>query len=69
VDGRQANYSDGMTLTELSTFMAGLGCKSAYNLDGGQTAQMVLDGNLVNMPANGGRKVGDIIYIERADDK
>ncbi len=68
VDGRQKYYSVGMTLTELSSFMASLGCKVAYNLDGGQTAQMVLDEALVNMPANGGRKVGDIIYIEKADD-
>ena len=66
VDGRQKYYSDGMTLTELSAYMAELGCKVAYNLDGGQTAQMVLDDRLVNMPANGGRRVGDIIYIERA---
>ncbi|NLI54854.1 MAG: phosphodiester glycosidase family protein [Clostridiales bacterium] len=69
VDGRQKYYSDGMTLTELSTFMAGLGCKAAYNLDGGQTAQMVLDDNLVNMPANGGRRVGDIIYLGRTEDE
>lgn len=67
VDGRQKYYSEGLSLTELSTFMAGLGCKVAYNLDGGQTAQMVLEDNLVNMPANGGRRVGDIIYLERTE--
>lgn len=67
VDGRQKYYSIGMTLTELSSFMASLGCKVAYNLDGGQTSQMLLDDAIVDMPANGGRKVGDIIYIERAD--
>ena len=65
VDGRQKYYSVGMTLTQLSSYMAQLDCKVAYNLDGGQTAQMVLDDGLVNMPAYGGRKVGDIIYIER----
>ena len=58
-----------MTLTELSAFMASLGVKAAYNLDGGQTAQMVLEDNLVNMPANGGRRVGDIIYLERTEPK
>lgn len=68
VDGRQKYYSAGMTLSELSSFMESLGCKVAYNLDGGQTAQMVLDDALVNMPANGGRKVGDIIYIVKAGD-
>ena len=65
VDGRQKYYSDGMTLTELSAFMSELGCKTAYNLDGGQSAQMMLEDNLVNMPTNGGRRVGDIIYLER----
>lgn len=69
VDGRQKYYSTGMTLTELSAFMASLGVKAAYNLDGGQTAQMVLEDNLVNMPANGGRRVGDIIYLERTEPK
>lgn len=69
VDGRTKYYSEGMTLTALSTFMADLGCKVAYNLDGGQTAQMVLEDNLVNMPANGGRRVGDIIYLEGEEPK
>ena len=67
VDGRQKYYSTGMTLTELSAFMAQLGCKVAYNLDGGMTAQMVLEDNVVNQPASGGRRVGDIIYIERTE--
>jgi hypothetical protein len=67
VDGRQKYYSDGMTLTELSAFLSELGCKTAYNLDGGQSAQMVLEDNVVNMPANGGRRVGDIIYLERTE--
>lgn len=67
VDGRQKEYSDGMTLDEFSAFMAQLQCKVAYNLDGGQTAQMVLNDQLVNSPANGGRKVGDIIYIGRSE--
>jgi len=67
VDGRQKYYSAGMTLTELSAFMAQLGCKAAYNLDGGMTAQMVLEDNLVNQPPLGGRRVGDIIYLERTE--
>ena len=67
VDGRQKYYSEGMTLTELSAFMESLGCNAAYNLDGGQTAQMVLDDGLVNQPINGGRRVGDMIYLERME--
>lgn len=63
VDGRQPNYSSGMTLKELSSLFKELGCKSAYNLDGGQTAAMTFSDTLVNSPYNGGRKASDIIYI------
>ena len=61
VDGRQEGYSIGMTLAELSTVYAELGCKSAYNLDGGATAEMIFQGELVNRPYNGGRESSDII--------
>lgn len=63
VDGRQKGYSEGMTLTELAALFYSLGCKEAYNLDGGQTAVMVFMNELVNHPTGGGRKVSDIIYI------
>lgn len=61
VDGRQPGYSQGMTLAELSQVFAELGCKSAYNLDGGATAQMIYLGNVINKPYNGGRQSSDII--------
>jgi exopolysaccharide biosynthesis protein len=63
VDGRQEGYSKGMTMKELSQLFYKLGCTEAYNLDGGQTAQMVFMGNTVNQPYNGGRSVSDIIAI------
>lgn len=63
VDGRQEGYSKGMTMKELSQLFYKLGCADAYNLDGGQTAQMVFMGNTVNQPYNGGRSVSDIIAI------
>ena len=61
VDGRQKGYSDGMTLDELASTFAALGCQTAYNLDGGATAMMVFQGALVNHPTNGGRTSSDII--------
>jgi exopolysaccharide biosynthesis protein len=61
VDGRQKGYSDGMSLDELAATFAALGCQTAYNLDGGATAMMVFQGELVNQPANGGRTSSDII--------
>lgn len=63
VDGRQPGYSDGITMEALSQLFADLGCKAAYNLDGGQTAMMGFQGKLVNKPYNGGRSSSDIIYI------
>lgn len=62
-DGRQPKYSKGMTLAELSAAFYALGCKEAYNLDGGQTAAMLFEGELVNQPYQGGRRVSDIIYF------
>ncbi len=61
VDGRQKGYSDGMTLDELAATFESLGCRTAYNLDGGATAMMVFQGELVNQPTNGGRTSSDII--------
>ena len=63
VDGRQPDYSVGMTMEQLSQLFYNLGCKVAYNLDGGQSAVMVFNGQIVNQPYKGGRNVSDIIYI------
>jgi len=63
VDGRQPGYSVGMTLVELSRVFYDLGCKTAYNLDGGQTAMMIFDGSPVNQAYHGGRQCSDIIYF------
>ena len=63
VDGRQAGYSNGMTLAQLAALMQDLGAQVAYNLDGGKTSQMTFDDALVNQPTQGGRTTSDIIYI------
>ena len=63
VDGRQTGYSIGMRLTELSTLFEQLGCKQAYNFDGGATAIMIFQGNVINQPSSGGRESGDIIFF------
>jgi len=63
VDGRQKDYSIGMNLTELSALFENLGCKQAYNFDGGATAVMMFQGNVINQPYKGGRESGDIIYF------
>ncbi len=64
VDGRQHGYSSGMTLAQLSLLFSDLGCASAYNLDGGQSAIMASSEGLISQPAGGGRKISDIIFIK-----
>ncbi len=62
VDGRGESGS-GITLTNLSRLMEDLGCKAAYNLDGGASAQMYWDGEIINRSCNEGRTISDIIYL------
>ena len=57
VDGRQRNYSEGMTAYELACFMRDLGCWNAGNMDGGGSSIMALAGpdgqlRIANRPAN-----------------
>lgn len=66
VDGRQEGYSVGMTMQELSQFFYDSGCKVAFNLDGGQSSEMVFMGKVVNQPYDGGRSTNDILYITTA---
>ena len=70
VDGRQPKSSDpnayvsyGLIMQDLSQLMYDLGCREAYNLDGGMTAMMAYDGELLSHPAGGGRRNVDILYI------
>ncbi len=62
VDGR-SKASRGMTLIQLSRFMQELGCQTAYNLDGGQSAVLWFNGEIINKPYQGGRRLMDIVYI------
>ena len=68
VDGRQEGYSyPGYSLQQLSQLFKKLGCKVAFNLDGGQSTELVYYFNnsysFVNKPYNGGRSTSDIVYI------
>ena len=47
VDGRQ-DASPGLTMKQLSKFCESLGLSDAYNLDGGATSAMCLNGTVVN---------------------
>ena len=64
VDGRDEGYSRGVTMGELAQIMADLGCQVAYNLDGGGSSTMYLNGSVINRPSNGGeRATSDILYV------
>ena len=63
-DGRQGDWSVGLRLEELAEIMQGLGCKAAYNLDGGGSSVMYFNGEKVKYQSNGGgREVGDALFI------
>ena len=64
-DGRREGWSDkGMTLQEMQQVFLDYGCHIGYNLDGGGSATMVLNGELVNKTSGSReRNVSDIIYF------
>ena len=59
------NTVGGMNFDELAATCAALGCKTAYNLDGGGSTTLYLNGKVVNEPSGGGeRAISDIIYLK-----
>jgi hypothetical protein len=70
VDGRQGEYSLGMTLPELTRLLETLGATEALNLDGGGSSVMVVGGRPVNRPSDeaGERPVANALVLRRAPD-
>ncbi len=63
VDGRQAD-SQGVTLEVLAQYMADAGCQQAFNLDGGGSATLLLDGEIYNKRfTESERSISDIVYF------
>ena len=55
------------TVAQFAKNIAATGCRMAYCLDGGQTASIVMNNDLVNRPVYGQqRKISDIIYFATA---
>jgi hypothetical protein len=65
VDGRQPNYSMGMSLATLAELLLEFEAVEAMNLDGGGSSAMVLEGKLVNKPSDaaGERAVSDALMV------
>ena len=52
----------GCYLEDMARFFANLGCKEAYNLDGGSSVHMWYNGEEIGKP-NDDKPLTDIIYI------
>lgn len=65
IDGRQPDYSTGMTFKDLLALCARLDLVNALNLDGGGSTTMVAGGALVNKPSDvtGPRPVSDALIV------
>lgn len=66
VDGRGSNGSSGLNYGGMARLMGRYGAYNAYQLDGGGSATMVFNGNVLNKPSDGSeRAISDIIYVGR----
>ena len=65
-EGRLRDGGYGLTMAELAQIFSDLGCKSAYNLDGGDSACMVFQGEVCNI-RSGQRELGDILLIREPE--
>ena len=68
VDGRQPEFSLGITLPELGEVLLDLGVVEAVNLDGGGSSAMVVDNQLVSSPSDAGnvqRRVPTALLLKR----
>lgn len=65
IDGRRKGYSIGMNFKEMIKLSQRLGLTEAYNLDGGGSAIMVFDGEIINQPSGKGeaRDLLDMVVI------
>ncbi len=75
VDGRgtksaieERKTSVGLEMDDLAKLMEDIGCKAAYNLDGGQSSMLVFNNEIYSTPYGGGRNVGDIVIIKDLPD-
>lgn len=65
IDGRQS-HSIGTTLTETAQLLQKFGVVNGFNLDGGGSSEMVLQGQILNSPSDGGeRPVGSGLILTR----
>ena len=65
-----ARGSSGMRLQDFTYFVADMGVKVAYNLDGGDSTMLIFNGEKINDVNNSSsRKISDIVYFASAWDE
>jgi hypothetical protein len=67
VDGRQPRLSMGMDVRELAAFLVKIGCEEGMNLDGGGSAEVWLNGQIMNNPCYGQerRTATSIVLVQK----
>ena len=68
IEAKDRSGSSGFSQTRLGEFMYELGCRQAFNLDGGNSAEMVFGDQIIKgMPGGDERGLSDIIYFASAE--
>lgn len=68
IDGRRFGYAIGLDMDATAALVESLGCKLAFNLDGGRSTQMTFFSQMINDPYKQGRYVGDIILVKEPEE-
>ena len=61
-DGKQPEWSSGLTLPRLAEELKKLGCVEAMNLDGGGSSTLVVNGVVLNKPSDGRERAVTSIF-------
>lgn len=67
-DGRQDDYSNGLTLTQFAELFIEEGCTMAYNLDGGVSTCMLFMGKMLNRVANNNKTGSEASWLREMPD-
>jgi exopolysaccharide biosynthesis protein len=59
----------GMKLAELADYFVKHGCTDAINLDGGKSAQMWMNGRIMNSPCQGEDTVANSLLVVRKSNR
>ena len=68
IDGRDLDHSLGASIQETAQVMEELGCRSAYNLDGGASSAMIWQDKRLNKPRQD-RLVADMLVLRELEEE